>query len=59
MARKVWTAAEIAELTPAEQDDLFNSSVVNDLSEVPDEYLEQVCARLAKRTSGMDSPNQR
>ena len=58
-ARKVWTAAEIAESTPAEQDDLFNSSVVNDLSEVPDQYLAQVRARLVKRTSGMDSPNQR
>jgi hypothetical protein len=57
--RKVWTAAEIAELTPSEQDDLFNSSVVNDLREVPDDYLEQVRARLAERTSGMDSPNQR
>ena len=59
MARKVWTAAEIAELTPAEQDDLFNSSVVNDLSEVPDEFLARVRARPAKRTAGMDSPNQR
>ena len=49
VARKVWTAAEkIAELTPAEQDDLFNSSVVKDLSEVPDELLAQVRARLVE-----------
>jgi hypothetical protein len=50
--------ARAAELTPAEQDGLFNTSVVNDLSEVPDDYLEQVRARLAKRTAGVDSPNQ-
>jgi hypothetical protein len=58
MARKVWTAAELAELTRAEQDDVFNSGVVNDLSEVPDEFLARVRARLAQRTPGIDSPNQ-
>ena len=34
MADKVWTAAELEAMSPAEQDDLFNSSVVTDLDDV-------------------------
>ena len=59
MARKVWTPAELEELTPAEQDDVFDSGVLSDLSDVPDEFLARVRARLAQRTAGIDSPNQR
>jgi len=46
MTQKVWTAEEIEELTPAEQDDLFDWSVVTDLSDVRPEFLARVRARL-------------
>jgi hypothetical protein len=46
-------------MSPAEQDDLFNSSVVTNLDEVPAEYLARVRGRLADRVSGTESPNQR
>ncbi len=38
MADKVWTAAELEAMSPAEQDDLFNSSIVTNLDDVPDEW---------------------
>jgi hypothetical protein len=59
MADKVWTAAELEAMSPAEQDDLFNSSVVTNLDDVPAEYLARVRARLADRVAGTESPNQR
>ena len=59
MAEKVWTAAELEGMSPAEQDDLFNSSIVTDLDEVPAEFLARVRARLADRAAGVESPNQR
>ena len=59
MADKVWTAAELEAMSPAEQDDLFNSSVVINLEEVPAEFLARVRARLADRVAGVESPNQR
>ena len=42
MARKVWTAEELELLTPAEQDALFDASVVTDLDQVPVAFLDQV-----------------
>ena len=59
MADKVWTAAELEAMSPAEQDDLFNSSVVTNLDDVPAEYLARVRGRLADRVAGIESPNQR
>lgn len=59
MATKVWTAAELEAMSPSEQDDLFSSSIVTDLDEVPAEFLARVRARLAERTAGVESPNQR
>ncbi len=32
MVEKVWTADELERLTPAEQDAIFDASVVNDLA---------------------------
>ncbi|MBA2387506.1 MAG: hypothetical protein H0V69_10510 [Acidimicrobiia bacterium] len=59
MARKVWTAAELEKMSPAEQDDVFNSNVADDLNGVPPEFLARVKARLAERVAGIDSPNKR
>jgi hypothetical protein len=45
----VWTAEELEQLTPAEQDALFDASVVTDLDQVPVAFLEQVRARVQQR----------
>ena len=44
MARKVWTAAELDDMTPAEIDALSKASIVRDLDEVPAEFLAKVRA---------------
>ncbi|HMQ25125.1 MAG TPA: hypothetical protein PKA98_03990 [Acidimicrobiales bacterium] len=53
MARKVWTAAELEELTRAEQQAIFDESIVMDLDEVPPAFLAQVRAD-AERLLGTD-----
>lgn len=53
---KVWTAEELAALTPAEQDALFQASIVRDLSEVPEEFLTRVRARLEQRIAQQETP---
>jgi len=55
MTQKVWTAEEIEKLTPAEQDDLFDRSIVTDLADVPPEFLDRVRARLADRIASETS----
>ena len=56
MGRKVWTAEEIERLSPAEQDELFKSSLVADLDDVPAEFLERVRARFEERGGMADAP---
>lgn len=46
---KVWTAEELEKLSPAEQDALFEASVITDLDAVPAEYLARVRARVQHR----------
>ncbi|MBX3313748.1 MAG: hypothetical protein KF906_05445 [Actinobacteria bacterium] len=41
--RKVWTAAELDEMTPAEVDTLFDESIV-DLTDVPESFVTKVRA---------------
>ena len=56
VARKVWTATELERLTPAEQDALFDASVVTSLSDVPDAFLDRVRARLDERIARSETP---
>jgi hypothetical protein len=56
VARKVWTAEELERLTPAEQDALFDASVVTDLDQVPAAFLDQVRARVEQRLVPGDTP---
>jgi hypothetical protein len=46
MAERIWTAAELEKLSPAEQDRLFAASIVTDLDAVPAEFVEQVRERV-------------
>ncbi len=55
MPRKVWTAAELDEMTPAEVDALFEASIVRDLDDVPPEFLARVRARVQERIDAEES----
>jgi hypothetical protein len=57
MGRKVWSADELARLSPAEQDALFDESIVTDLDEVPTEFLSRIRDRFEQRTR-MNAPRQ-
>lgn len=49
MADKVWTAEELGRMTPAEQDSIFEASLIDDLTSVPPEFLERVRNRTRQR----------
>lgn len=59
MAHKVWTAAEFEAMSPAEQDALFNASIVTDLDAVPPAFLARVRERVGDRTAGVEPANER
>ena len=56
MADKIWTAEELDRLTPADQDALFEASLVADLHEVPPEFLERVRRRMGERVVDNEVP---
>jgi hypothetical protein len=58
MAQKVWNAAELERLSPAEQDAIFTAGIVRDLADVPPEFLARVRARLEDHIAGTESPAQ-
>lgn len=51
MARRTWTAEGLERLTPEEQDEVFEASIVGGLDEVPLEFLERVRSRHLDRTA--------
>lgn len=55
MAEKVWTAEELERMTPAEQDAIFESSLVKDLDRVPPEFLARLRDRAQKRIEDAES----
>lgn len=48
MASRVWTAAELEQMTPAERQAIFDASIVTDLDQVPPEFLARVRARVER-----------
>lgn len=57
--RKVWTAAELEQLSFAERQRIFDEGVVTDLSQLPPEFLERVRAKgheLAKERGLLPPP---
>jgi hypothetical protein len=42
VTRKVWTAAELEQLSPAERQRIFDESLVTDLSQVPPDFLARI-----------------
>jgi hypothetical protein len=59
MWQRVWTAEELERLTPAEQDAVFDASLVSDRDDVPAEFLARVRARLQERIAAPDSADPR
>ncbi|HMQ27386.1 MAG TPA: hypothetical protein PKA98_15450 [Acidimicrobiales bacterium] len=55
MARKVWTAAELDELSPADRRRIFDENLVLDLDDVPSEFVDRVRARTVERISTTDT----
>jgi hypothetical protein len=49
VAERVWTAEELEQLSPAEQDALFEQGIQTNLTEVPAEFLARVRARVQQR----------
>lgn len=58
MPQKVWTAAELEQLSPAEQDAIFEAGIVRDLSVVPPAFLARVRRRLDEHIANVESPAQ-
>jgi hypothetical protein len=46
---RIVTAEDLEKLTPAEQDELFQSSIIRDLEQVEPEFLALVRSRLEER----------
>lgn len=49
MERKVITAAEFEQMTPAEQDEAFAAGIVWDLDEAPPDLVARARARIEQR----------
>ena len=49
MEQKVWTAAELEKLSPAERHSLFDASVVTDLDQAPQDLIERTRTRIYQR----------
>jgi hypothetical protein len=59
MAPKVWTAAELDEMEPAEVDALFQASIVTDLDQVPLEFLARVRADVNEHIAAAEASRKR
>lgn len=49
MERKIWTAVELDEMTPAERKKIFDESIIWDLDDAPPELVERARAKVLKR----------
>lgn len=56
MADRVWTAAELEKLSPAQRQQIFDASLVLDLDDVPPEFLDRVRDRVRDRIAATDTP---
>ncbi|MEP7112811.1 MAG: hypothetical protein ABI862_06070 [Ilumatobacteraceae bacterium] len=56
MASKVWTAAELEQMTPAERQVIFDASIVTDLDDAPRELLARTRARVERMIAESESP---
>ena len=57
MATKIWTAADLEQMTPAEQEAVFEASIVRDLSQVDPAFLARVRDRIEQRIAKLEAPS--
>lgn len=55
MPDKVWTAADLEGLTPAEQDELFAASLIRDPSTMPPDFLDRIRERARQRIADTET----
>jgi len=55
MTEKVWTASELAKLTPAQRSQIFQDSIADDLDEVPSKFLDRVTGRLTDHITRVEA----
>ncbi len=48
MGSKVWTAAELDQMTPQERRAIFDASIVTDLDDAPPELIARTRARIER-----------
>ena len=53
--KKIWTADELLNLTPAEQDAIFQASIVRDLDHAPAGLVARARARIEQRIARTES----
>ena len=58
MSRKIWTAAELEAMTPAEVDEIFRSSIVWDLEDAPPELVERARERVLRHIEQTETTDQ-
>ena len=56
MPGKVVTAAELEKMSPAEQQAIFDASVVTDLDQVPESFLDRVWANVLGHIARTEGP---
>ena len=48
MARRIWTAAELEQMSPAERQEIFDASIITDLDQAPPELLARTRAKIER-----------
>ncbi len=56
MTSKVWTAAELEQMTPAERQAIFDASIVTNLDDAPPELLQRTRARIERMIAESETP---
>lgn len=57
MERKIWTAAELEKMTPAERREISRAAIVRDLSQVDPEFLERARASARQHMAENEQPS--
>ncbi len=55
MGSKVWTAAELEQMTPQERRAIFDASIVTDLDDAPPELIARTRARIESMIAESES----
>lgn len=57
MASKIWTAAELERMTPAERQAIFDASIVTDLDDAPADLVSRARAKVERLIAEADTSN--